>query len=79
MTARDIRRKAAAEVMLAGFHLLNTLNNSMLTFGRNDWGDKEKLFTQAELKYLEKIRKRNHETGEALRKLGWNLRRDSDN
>jgi hypothetical protein len=75
MTLRDVRRKAAAEVLFAGFHLMNTLNNSMLTFNRNDWGAKDKLFTEAEIKYLEKIRKRNHESGEALRKLGWSLRR----
>lgn len=75
MELKRYKRKAAAKVLLLAFGQLNTISNSVLIFGKteNEWGDG--VFTDKEREYLDRVRTRLHDDGEALRKLAWRLSR----
>jgi hypothetical protein len=65
------KRKAASKVLLASFGILNTVANSTLALWPHpDW---DETFTDKERAYLEKIRLRVHDDGEAVRKLAHRL------
>ena len=65
------KRRAAAKALFVGFSTCQWVANQTLVFNHLEWGDD--LLLPNEKEYLEKIRRRIHDDGEALRKLGAKL------